>query len=559
MKKSKNLIVLIICIAAAAVVIAIGAILMSGRTYNKEHIDLNEYYSVSDNEAVVFLNGEKLEEKGTVSETTVYIPYDVISSTPGNPFYFESSTGKLYLTLQNENFIWTKDANPEVLTTSSDGVCVSADIVSKYSDISVETYLEPARILIRSEFSDIENATVTESSALRAEGNKKSEITKELLKDDKIYILNTENEYKGWVYAQTTDGITGYIEEKHISLNEPENITHETNTITTFDKITLSNKASIVWTYVDCDENNAEIASLLEGSSNIGIVCPTWISLADNEGNISSLADMSYAAYVKSLGMKLWVMVSDYYGDETTTGEILSKESARQNIIQSLISQSLEYGFDGINIDFETIDDTEAPAFLQFLRELSIETHRYGIVLSVDNYVPGYTDHYNRTEQAKIVDYIVIMGYDEHTTNSEEPGSVASLPFVEQAIVDTMEEVPSEQIILGVPFYTRAWTEPVGTTYFETTAVSMDAANEFVSEHGIKLSWNEVTGQYYGSANDGSANYSIWIEDSRSLAEKLKLIDKYGLFGAAAWRLGYENLSIWDVWGEYLPSGSDMS
>ena len=217
-----------------------------------------------------------------------------------------------------------------------------------------------------------------------------------------------------------------------------------------------------------------------------------------------------------------------------------------------MMDMALTYGLEGFNIDFEVITPDDVPAYLQFLRELTVAAHAEGLFVSVDNYVPMYTRYFRRAEQADIVDYLFIMGYDEHTGRSEEIGSVASLPFVEQGVTDTLEEVPAEQVVLGVPFYTRGWTEPFGTTDFESRWLDMTEIEGFVQEHGIVLNWDPVVSQYFGSADGADARYSIWSEDARSLGEKLKLVDKYGLAGACAWRVGIETSDIWDTWEEIL-------
>lgn len=126
----------------------------------------------------------------------------------------------------------------------------------------------------------------------------------------------------------------------------------------------------------------------------------------------------------------------------------------------------------------------------------------------MDNYVPAaYNAYYDREEQAVFADYIVVMAYDEHYNGSEE-GSVASIGFVEQGIKDTLEEVPAEQVILGVPFYTRVWElTPVaeGTDAeiseedalrgysISSEAVSMSEVDSRVAANGVNLNgWKTV-------------------------------------------------------------------
>ena len=230
---------------------------------------------------------------------------------------------------------------------------------------------------------------------------------------------------------------------------------------------------------------------------------------------------------------------------------MLSKTSSRQNLIQQLMHAALAVGMDGINIDFEYLSEEVGKHFLEFLRELSIECHKNNLVLSVDNPVPeDFTSHYDRAEQGRVVDYVIIMGYDEHYVGSEEAGSVASLPWVEQGIIDTLEEVPASRVINAIPFYTRLWKTQGGSLSSE--AIGMDQAQDVISKYEVETYWDKNAGQNYGSYETEEGYFQIWIEDAQSVAAKVKLVPKYGLAGVAQWKLGFENSSIWSVISENL-------
>lgn len=205
---------------------------------------------------------------------------------------------------------------------------------------------------------------------------------------------------------------------------------------------------------------------------------------------------------------------------------------------------------DGINVDFETLSEDAGPHFLEFLRELSIECHKNNLVLSVDNPVPeDFTSHYDRREQGLVVDYVVIMGYDEHYVGSDA-GSVASLPWVEQGVEDTLKEVPAQRTVLAVPFYTRLWKTTGGAVTSE--AIGMSETQRILTENQVEPVWDGSVGQNYAEFEKDNTTYQIWIEDAQSLAEKVKLIPKYDLAGVAQWRLGFESSDIWSTISENL-------
>jgi len=222
-------------------------------------------------------------------------------------------------------------------------------------------------------------------------------------------------------------------------------------------------------------------------------------------------------------------------------------------LINNLMREVLEYDIDGINVDFEEVSYDAGEPFVQFLRELSIVCRKEGIVLSVDNYVPREsTAHYNRKEQGIVADYVIIMGYDEHWGGGGVAGSVASIGFVEDGIVQTLEEVPANKVINALPFYTRVWK--TNGEKVTSEAVNMETAKNFIVNNGISMTWNAAAGQNYGEIQKGNTLYQIWMEDKDSIEAKLAVMKKYNVGGVAAWKLGYETPDIWDMIATYLKS-----
>ena len=233
------------------------------------------------------------------------------------------------------------------------------------------------------------------------------------------------------------------------------------------------------------------------------------------------------------------------------TTQVLTHTSTRENLTNNLISAAIQYDLDGINVDMEALSTDAGEGYIQFIRELSIKCKKNDLVLSIDNYVPSsYTAFYNRKEQSCFADYIIIMGYDEHYVGSDA-GSVASLPWVEQGVKDTLSEVAAQRTILAIPFYTRLWKTTDGGA-LTSEAIGMDQAQQTISDNGAETYWDKKTSQNYGTYEGEGATYQIWLEDSKSIAEKVKLIKKYKLAGVAEGKLGFENSGIWSVITENL-------
>ena len=102
--------------------------------------------------------------------------------------------------------------------------------------------------------------------------------------------------------------------------------------------------------------------------------------------------------------------------------------------------------------------------------------------------------------------------YGEHTDGTEEAGSVASLPFVEEGIQQTLKEVPKNKVINGVPFYTRLWfTDNAGTVTSEI--MGMDQASKIVTEMGMEMYWNKDVSQNYAELSTDNGLYQMWLEE----------------------------------------------
>ena len=224
---------------------------------------------------------------------------------------------------------------------------------------------------------------------------------------------------------------------------------------------------------------------------------------------------------------------------------------------------------DGINVDFETVAEKTGEHYIQFIRELSVKCRKNGIVLSVDNYVPkGYNKHYHRKEQGLVADYVIIMGYDEHFAGSYESGSVASIGYVKDGIKETLKDVPANKVINAMPLYTRLWKEVPKTeaelaeqsgteagkysTKVTSETVSMKRTNKVLEQYGAQANWDEKTGQNYAEWEADGVTYKIWLEDEKSIEEKLKVMKANKLAGTAVWKLGFESQGLWDLILKYV-------
>lgn len=547
--KKKYMPVFVVCllIVVLAVLGGVGHVI-SKYIPTKDRMDLNEYYGqVAEGEAALILGTEKLEQRGIISGEEGYLPLDVVNTYLNQRYYWDAENQQILYATPSEvtSMPASSEAGSQVWLREG-AVYLSLSYIRQYTDLDAYIYDNPNRIAIQYQFSDVNTVTAKKDTYVRFRGGIKSEV---LAKVKKGAVLILMEELEDWNQVATMDGYIGYVQKKAVS--EPEKKTFEREfSREEYNYIAMEQPVNMVWHQVTNMEANAGFAEATANMTGVNVISPTWYSIVDNEGNISNIASSDYVNQAHEKGLQVWGLV-DNFSENISTTEILSRTSTRQNLVRQLVDAALASGLDGINIDFEYLEEAVGIHFLQFLRELSVETHKNNLVLSVDNPVPeDFTSHYDRAEQGRVVDYVIIMGYDEHYVGSEEAGSVASLPWVEQGIKDTLAEVPAERVINAVPFYSRLWKTLAGTLSSE--AIGMGQAQEVVAKYNVETYWDKNTSQNYGAFENEGAEFQIWIEDAQSIAEKVKLSSQYNLAGVAAWKLGFESSDVWQAISDNL-------
>ena len=543
MKRRINPVVVVCILIAAVTLIGIVTTLIMRRIPTRKQMDLTEYYGqTDDSEAVIIVGTQILEQKAVMSGEQPYLPVDVVDSYLNQRYYWDEE-GQQILYATPSELIYTPastEAGGDVWL--KDGTAyLSLDFIKRYTDLDTYVYQQPNRIAIQKDFSGVSVVTATKDTYVRYRGGIKSEVLSKVNKGDNLILME---ELENWDQVDTWDGYLGYIEKSSVS--DVQNLNMDRKAVgESYTYLTMDQPVNLVWHQVMSTDANAGLSEAIQNMTGVNVISPTWFYVTDNNGNIINNATADYVSLAHEKGLKVWGLV-DNFTQDISTYEVLSRTSSRQNLISQLVNAAVGAGIDGINVDFEQLSEDVGVHFLEFLRELSIECHKNNLVLSVDNPVPeDFTSHYDRAEQGKVVDYVIIMGYDEHYVGSEEAGSVASLPWVEKGIQDTIAEVPAQRVINAVPFYTRLWKTEAGSLSSE--AIGMDTAQEVVNTNNAQVYWDSDVSQNYGSFEKDGCTYQIWIEDSQSIAAKVQLIQKYNLAGVAAWKLGFENSSIWQV------------
>lgn len=559
-KAAPVLVVLILIVLVGAA--GVGSFLINRYKPGTEYMAGNEYFNLTDENSVALIqNGELLEEQAVLIGGEPYAAYTYVESQLNSCFYWDEETKGILLTTSggvqtllpgDAAVAKTPGGQPAVQQESDGKVYISLDVVKEYTDLDYAYYSDPNRVVIRNEWDGVEQAMVQSGTAqVRQKGGIKSLILADVQKGDTLlYLENLDN----WCKVMTADGYTGYIQTEDIS--EPEAIEARTAKKDSYERITRDHKINLVWHQSTSTESNDAMAEMTAEMTGVNVISPTWFSVTDETGTISSLASADYVKLAHDAGREVWGLIDNFNEafDETTD---LAYASVRSRIIEQLLAEAASCGMDGINVDFENLKEAGIPHYLQFLRELTSAAHAQNLVVSVDTPVPqAYTMYYQRGEQARFVDYMIVMAYDEHFAGSEEAGSVSSLPFVQQAVEEMTRVMPADQVICGIPFYTRVWTEKFGQSAITSEVLGMDGAKNYAKENQMTETWDASLGQNVATVETSDARYTIWMEDEQSMEEKLKVIQSADLAGVAEWKLGFERADVWSLISEYIETNS---
>ena len=541
-----------------------------GPETSKEYVTLNDYMmlhytdddgnevtatSADGNEmAAVVCDNEYVNKYAFEKDGDTYMDISGVKKYIDDRFYYDSTENTVMYT--NATTIYTSPVGSNEVTgntkenldfTSSvmDGeICyVNLKYISKYIDFDYKYAKangdKPAVVVVNTKSREDKNGTVKKNTQIRTDADYMADIVSDVKADTKLTILDKGDE---WDKVATDDGVIGYILNKRVKVGKTTKVSYK-NDYDTYTHNVLDKKISLAWHQVMYSSSNSGLSDMIKNAKGLNVISPTWFSVSDSKGEVSSIGSADYVKKAHSAGLDVWGLVSDFETDgngDYYIKTVVNNTKARQKMVSNIMKYASLYDLDGI------------------------------IVLSIDNYQPSaWTEFYDRNQQGRLADYVVVMNYDEHTTSSNEAGSVSSLTFTEEGLKNTIDEVgDASRVINGMPFYTRIWTETPedesdgngkliedaanGNYVLSTKAVSMDAAKEAYTEAGATPSYNEETGQNYVVYEKGNSTYMIWLEDETSVKARLELMNKYEIAGAGYWKLGLESDDIWNTISQYF-------
>ena len=568
-KRSASLVLMIVILIVILGAVFGAKLYLDKYSYSREEADLSEQFGITGESDVAIVWGNELSDiRARLIDGVYYMTLDDVKDNLNDRFYYgvqnaSDTTGMIIYCLPTEKITVAIGSTAVVADSSGtttfsyapavnvDGtIYLALDFVQQYTNFEMTAFTDPNRLQITTEWGEQTVATIGRKTQVRTSGGIKSPILEQLEKGDRVIVLE---QMETWSKVKTSDSVIGYVENRRL-----EDITVETAAAAAvyeepeYTHIEFEGRINMAFHNVWGSQGNSTLVSYMEQTRDVNIVAPTWYWVSDDYGNMDKAATQDYVDTAHSMGLQVWAVVDNINSstlDDNHT--FLTTLDSRTNLITQLLSEAQTYGFEGINVDFELIPTENGEDYIEFVRELSIACRSAGIILSVDNYPAySYNAHYDLEEQGVFVDYVVIMGYDEHYAGSAEAGSVSSINYVTEGIQMALEVVDADRIINAVPFYSRIWKTSNGTVSSE--AYGMQDIEDYIALHGMTKNWSSDAAQYYAETTEDGVLIQIWVEDAESIRQKLDVMQTFGIKGVAEWRLQFETADVWDVISEYM-------
>lgn len=295
--------------------------------------------------------------------------------------------------------------------------------------------------------------------------------------------------------------------------------------------------------------------SLRTNVTHMNTILPEWLHVPDKADTVYTDIDNRALTFLNAHpGVQVIPMITNYFNNKWDGENVLyiARDAKRRlHFIQSVLNLLEKYHFQGVNIDFESLESNDAETYLTiFQNELYTALHAKGYLVSQD--VNAQNSDYNLPKLSEYNDYIFVMAYDLHNAEST-PGDIAPQKWVEGIIADVSKQVPPEKLILCIAGYGYDWgKDPKHAdeiTFQECIAIAKesDAKIEYSNEtYNLKFNYTDENGKkHYVGFTDAASNFNT-----------MRLADDAGWKGVALWRLGSEDPRLWSFYNRNLSEGA---
>ena len=511
---------------------------------------------INNNNVTTDLKNEIIQEDGVI-----YLSEKDIANFFDKHIYLEEENNKIITTYNKkiaevsleDNVININGANKNTSAHAieRDGVIyIPISEMTEVYDIEIGNIEETKVITMDSLDKEQKKAVVTSNLAVKSSTRFIAKTIDRIEKGDSVIVISSDGKY---ARIRTENGKIGYIKANKLT-NEylvREDMTEEKQ---------IDGKINMTWDYY------SEVASAPDRTGTaiegVNVVSPSFFYIDENGSFRENVGESgeNYIKWAHKNGYKVWPMISNAPAANESleiTSEIMNSYENRKQLIEQIVDACVAYDLDGINIDFENMKQEDKDLYSRFIIELTPRLHEIGMVVSVDVTAPDggetWSMCFDRNVIGDVADYIIFMAYDQNGISSKTAGTTAGYNWIELNLVKFLqtEEIDSDKLILGIPFYTRIWTVDANGEVLRNPTVNMEDI-EGVIPDGVQKTWDDELKQYYVEYQDGDYTRKMWIEDVESLKAKVSLVKENNLAGVASWQYGMETQDVWSMLKEEL-------
>ena len=547
MNKSRNIIIKVIIVMLALLII--GFIAIKAETLIKEKTDGKINLIINNNNVT-----SRLKNEVKIDDGIIYVSMDDIKNFFDKYIYIEEETNEIITTYDDKIASIGFDANKLTLNGSTkkisahalkdnDAVYMPISEMQDVYNIELKNIEDTKVITIDSLDREQISADTKSKMSIKSKGRFFSKTVDKVQKGETVILVDNGQD-SGWTKIRTQKGKVGYVKANKLTdittIREAKERTKQ-----------ITGKVDMFWDYysqyVKAPDRTGQT---IEG---VNVVSPSFFYLDKNDGNLKDNvgdAGIAYVNWAHSNGYKVWPMIANAEAGIKITSTILNSYTKRQELIESIVQKCAQYDIDGINVDFENIYEADKDKYSRFIIELMPRMLEMGMVTSVDVTAPdgdpNWSLCFDRNVLGDVADYLVFMAYDQYGTSSTKPGTTAGLNWVETSLkkIIDYDQVDTQKIILGMPFYTRQWTVTADGQIKDRTVVSM---MNIKIPNNVEKQWDDTLKQYYIEYASGKNTVKMWIEDGTSIKEKVSLVYKYNLGGTSCWRKDMETSNVWTI------------
>jgi cellulose synthase/poly-beta-1,6-N-acetylglucosamine synthase-like glycosyltransferase/peptidoglycan/xylan/chitin deacetylase (PgdA/CDA1 family)/spore germination protein YaaH len=317
---------------------------------------------------------------------------------------------------------------------------------------------------------------------------------------------------------------------------------------------------------------NTSLPDLEKYGDKLNTIFPEWFFIdTANNFRLQTRIDSAGLSVMRAKGLRIIPILNNFNStkrdahgkmkpdfDGNLLLQILNNSAKQKLFITQVVDTLLYYHLQGINIDFEEINEPSNEPLSNFQQHLYEALHQHNLMATMD--VAVKNDDYDYKKLSDYNDYIILMAYDQYNKDTG-PGPISGQKWIEEQLDWTAAKIESSKIILGIAGYGYDWTtddegnkEVNDITYSEAIdRAKISNSTIIYDDNSYNLHFN-YTHEHLDTDTRQKikTKHNVWFTDAATKFNILRFSDEYGTAGTALWRIGGEDSRMWTYYATNL-------